>query len=290
MIRYATPKTQNQILEMWKICFGNSMPYTDIYFREKYKNENTLVYFEGDKAVASLQLLHFKFTFCDTEIPVAYISGACTLPEARQKGYMAKLIERTLQEIGKRNIPLTLLVPQEEWLLSFYGKFGYAQTFEAGHDLVSLEELITQYPDNLHEAYVKFDSCFRTEEMTVQKTFDDFRVIVEEAAAYDYLPKKSLMGMARVIDAKSMLGLFASKYADRSFSLELQDPILPQNNQFFTINGGNVTVDGAILPLHLSLSIYDLAQALLGYHTTEKQNLFKGIFPEHLPQIHFMLE
>ena len=290
MIQFATPTTQDQILEMWKICFGDFKPYLDIYFREKYSNENTLVYFEGDKAVASLQLLPYQFSYCGTEIPVAYISGACTLPEARKKGYMDALLKRTFQELEKRNIPLTILVPEEAWLLGFYNKFGYAQTFDEGRDLVSLEELIKQYPDDLPAAYTKFDSCFRLQEMTVQKTYDDFSVIVEEAAAYDFPAKKSLVGMSRVIDARTMLALFAKRYPDKSFSLDLQDPILSINNQLFTIDRGEVTVDGVQLPLHLNLSIYDLAQALLGYHTSEKQDLFKGVFPEHHPQMHFMLE
>lgn len=81
MIKYITPETRNQILEMWRVCFGDSQPYFDIYFRERYSDENTLAYFIDDKAVASLQLLSYSFTYCDTEIPIAYISGACTLPE-----------------------------------------------------------------------------------------------------------------------------------------------------------------------------------------------------------------
>lgn len=179
MIRFITPEIKDQILEMWRVCFGDSQPYFDIYFREKYRNENTLAFFEGDKAVASLQLLHYNFTYCGTEIPIAYISGACTLPEARKKGYMEALLKRTFQELEKRHIPLTVLVPEEDWLLGFYDKYGYAQTFDAGRDMVSLESLINPNPNYLPGAYKKFDSLFRDQEMTVQKTLDDFIVIIE---------------------------------------------------------------------------------------------------------------
>ena len=72
---------------MWRVCFGDSQPYFDIYFREKYRDENTLACFVGDKVVASLQLL-LLFHLLWREISVAYISGVCTLPEERKKGYM----------------------------------------------------------------------------------------------------------------------------------------------------------------------------------------------------------
>ncbi|MDD4246936.1 MAG: GNAT family N-acetyltransferase [Dysgonamonadaceae bacterium] len=290
MIDYATPETAPQILEMWKICFGDSKPYIDIYFREKYKNENTLIYFEGKKALASLQLLFYNFTFCGTEIPVAYISGACTLPKARKKGYMAELLKKTFHEITKRKIPLSILVPQEHWLLLFYDKYGYAQTFDEGQKLPNLKELIDRYPDDLYGAYEEFDSLFRDREMVVQKTFDDFRVVVEESAGYDYPVKKSLTGMTRVIDARTMLELFAKRYPEKSFSIEVTDSILSQNNLFLMVQNGVISETKAKLPLHLTLTIYDLAQALLGYRTSKKEKLFKGVFPEHRAQMHFMLE
>ena len=290
MIQYATSETSDQILEMWRVCFGDSQPYFDIYFREKYSNKNTLAYFEDNKAVASLQLLSYNFTYCDTEIPIAYISGACTLPEARKKGYMAALLIRTFHELVKRNTPISILVPEEEWLLTFYSKYGYAQTFDSGADLLLLDELMKRHSDSLPAAYREFDSMFRDKEMTVQKTFDDFRVIVEEAAGYNFPPKKSLTGMARIVDAPLMLKLFANKYPEKVFSLEVTDEILTQNNLFLSIQEGKVLETKSKLPIHLNLTIFDLAQALLGYHTSEKQELFKDIFPEHQAQMHFMME
>ncbi|HMM17459.1 MAG TPA: GNAT family N-acetyltransferase, partial [Petrimonas sp.] len=88
MIHYADNTTRQQVYDMWKTVFGDSDEYMEIYFREKYRNENTLIYFESGKAVSSLQMLPFDFSFHGSEIPVAYFSGLCTLPEARKKGFM----------------------------------------------------------------------------------------------------------------------------------------------------------------------------------------------------------
>ena len=203
---------------------------------------------------------------------------------------MAALLIRTFHELVKRNTPISILVPEEEWLLTFYSKYGYAQTFDSGADLLLLDELMKRHSDNLPAAYREFDSMFRDKEMTVQKTFDDFRVIVEEAAGYNFPPKKSLTGMARIVDAPLMLKLFANKYPEKVFSLEVTDEILTQNNLFLSIQEGKVLETKSKLPIHLNLTIFDLAQALLGYHTSEKQELFKDVFPEHQAQMHFMME
>ena len=35
MIRYITPQTRHQILEMWGVCFSDSQPYVAISLRER---------------------------------------------------------------------------------------------------------------------------------------------------------------------------------------------------------------------------------------------------------------
>ncbi|MDD3355880.1 MAG: sterol carrier protein domain-containing protein, partial [Dysgonamonadaceae bacterium] len=90
--------------------------------------------------------------------------------------------------------------------------------------------------------------------------------------------------------ARTMLELFAKRYPEKSFSIEVTDSILSQNNLFLMVQNGVISETKAKLPLHLTLTIYDLAQALLGYRTSKKEKLFKGVFPEHRAQMHFMLE
>jgi predicted acetyltransferase len=218
MIQYANQHIAPQIRQMWKTVFGDSDAYMDIYFREKYRNERTLVYMEGDKAMASLQMLPYRFTFCDVEIPVAYISGAATLPEARKKGYMQQLLLKSFDEMAKNGVPLSILVPQEEWLLTFYEKYGYVQTFDAGvEELPSLKTLLDKNKGDEKAVYGEFDAQFRTKDMTVQKTFDDFRTIVEEAQLFNFPTKKNLIGMARVIDAERLLTNFKKRYHQTGF-------------------------------------------------------------------------
>ena len=165
---------------MWKTVFGDSDEYMEIYFREKYRNENTLIYFDQGKAVSSLQMLPFNFSFHGSEISIAYFSGLCTLPEARRKGFMGELIKKAFDVMVKKDIPLAILVPQDAGVMSFYRPFGFKQTFNAGTALPDLRQIVSE-SENLETAYSTFDSFFRNQDMTVQKSFDDFRVIAEEA-------------------------------------------------------------------------------------------------------------
>lgn len=291
MIAFATEHTKSLVWKMWKTCFGDSDEYMELYFREKYRNENTLVYFDANQAVASLQMLPYTFTFHQTEIPIAYFSGLCTLPEARKKGFMAALIRKAFEVLQQRQIPLAVLVPQEEWLFEFYDKFGFAQTFDAGNkEIFSLRKLWEKYPDNLPAAYREFDNYFRVQDMTVQKTFDDFRVIMDEAKLFDFPPKTNLRGMSRIIDAEKLLTVFARRYPEKTFSFSLSDAEIPKNQANFSFRNGIVTINQSNETVVYSLDIRLLTKLLLGYHTSQTEEPFRSLFPEKIPQMNYMLE
>ncbi|WP_294080661.1 GNAT family N-acetyltransferase [Proteiniphilum sp. UBA5384] len=291
MIQFADRETRPQVREMWKTVFGDLDDYMDVYFRYNYRDENTLVYIEKGKVAASLQMLPYSFTFCGTEIPILYLAGVSTLPEYRRRGYTRQLLIRSFEEAAHRNVPLMLLVPQEEWLLKFYDRYGFAQTFDAGTtELPSLKALMEKYPNDLYGAFKEFDDFFRQNDMTVQKTFENFCAIFEEAALYDFPSVKNLMGMVRVIDAERLLSLFAAHYERKSFSIVVNDKLVENNDSVFTIAGGKVKRKSPDVEPVLAADIRELAQLLLGYHTSGKEEPFKTLFPEKQPQMHFMLE
>lgn len=293
MIRFADDTTRQQVYNMWKTVFGDSDEYMEIYFREKYRNENTLIYFDEEKdkekAVSSLQMLPFNFSFHGGEIPIAYFSGLCTLPEARRKGFMGALIEKSFNEMDKNGVPLAILVPQEESVMKFYRQFGFIQTFDAGAPLPDLREIISE-SDNLKAAYETFDSFFRRRDMTVQKSPEDFQAIVEEAALFDFPVKKSLMGMSRVIDAEKLLAVFAKKYPETQISVKISDPLIRKNNAVFVIEKGKVTRSNPEKVVRYNLETDALVQLLLGYKTSTFTIDYSHIFPEKQPLIGFMME
>jgi predicted acetyltransferase len=291
MIQFADDQTKPQVWDMWKTVFGDSDEYMELYFRHKYRHDQTLLYMEGEKAVSSLQMLPYWFSFCGKEIPVLYLMGVCTLPEARRRGYTKQLLLRSFEIAKERDIPLILLVPQEEWLFHFYGKYDFVQTFDAGKEpLPSLKEIISQYPDNLQHAYRAFDRIFRQQDMTVQKTLSDFQAIVEEAALFQYPSIKNLNGMARTINARQLCQLFAEHYSEKSCTLEVSDKLIKENNITLTLSDGEANLNNSTQHSAIQIEIGELTQCLLGYHTSEMKEPFRTLFPEKQPAMHFMLE
>lgn len=291
MIQFADDQTTPQVWDMWKTVFGDPDDYMELYFRWKYRPENTLIYMEEGKAVSSLQMLSYSFTFCETEIPVIYLSGVCTLPAYRGKGFSRKLLSKSFDVAAHRKVPLMLLVPQEEWLLGFYDQQGFARSFDPGTTVLpSLKVFTEKHPGDLSAAYNEFNALFRQQEMTVQKSHLDFQAMVEEAALFDFPPKKELIGMARMIDVERLLSLFGDHYRRHSFTVDVQDELLSANNASFTVNKGIVTRNGQSGEDSLRLNIRKLTQLLLGYHTSEEDEPLRSIFPEKNPSMSYMLE
>jgi predicted acetyltransferase len=231
-------------------------------------------------------MIPYAFTFCETEIPVAYIAGVCTLPEYRKKGYMDLLIKQALKELAQKKVPLAILVPQEDWLLNFYNQYGFELTFDAGtENLPSIEELISRNSMDLEAAYKVFDEKFRNWDMTVQKTFEDFSVIVDESALFGYPLKKNLRGMSRVIDAEQLLQLFVDFHPEKAFNIGVVDELLPKNNAGFMCHMGCVEKNPSHSDKFTEVDIKLLAQLLLGYHTSELDSHFRLTFPEKKQKI-----
>lgn len=291
MIAFAGKESKQEVWDMWKTVFGDPDNYMEVYFRTKYKPENTLLYYENKKAVASLQMLPFMFTFCGQEIPILYLSGVSTLLEYRKRGYMDQLLHKSFEVAHERNIPLMLLVPQEEWLLRFYDKYGFSQTFDPGKkEMTLLSDMEAIIDSDFDEAYRKFDKQFRKQDVTVQKTLNDFRTIAEEGKLFNYPVKKSLIGMARVINAKKLLQLFAAYYPEKEFSIKIEDELLAINNTSYRLSKGELTPLVSDQNTDFKVDIRILAQLLLGYHTSELNEPLRSLFPEKTPQMHYMLE
>ncbi len=189
MIVYANNNLKKEVERIWRISFpDDSYDFTDFYFRTKYKNENTLIWMENGKAAACLQMLPYTFTYYNQLIPIAYISGAATLPEFRNKGIMKKLLTHAYYEMLKKDIPLSILIPQEPWLVDFYERLGYTNSFMYTSekfqtkntyepcDTYSIEEI---NDDNKHDAYRFYASYFIKENLCLQKSKNDFDALIE---------------------------------------------------------------------------------------------------------------
>ena len=124
-IRFANSEDFMQIQSLWKISFPEDPAFNDWFFKNIYRDENTLVHVVGNQVCAMLQMYPYYLTMDEFALPVQYIYGVCTHPDFRKQGLMAQLLHFAW-EIGKENgQSASVLIPQENWLFDIYGKFGY---------------------------------------------------------------------------------------------------------------------------------------------------------------------
>jgi predicted acetyltransferase len=194
MITYAADNQKQNIIDCWKTAFPNdSEAFVNFYFEKKYKNENTLLYFKDDLA-ASLQMLPYKMSYYKHRINTAYISGAMTLPQYRNRGLMGNLLIHAFGEMRKRGDILTTLIPQEPWLIGFYKKFGYTPCFE--YELTAINS--NDYPKSPDKMQFKeyehtdFENVYRfhkryfsEQNLCIQKSQADFSIMIEECQTFE---------------------------------------------------------------------------------------------------------
>lgn len=275
MIQFANTDTTPIVRSMWKTCFEDTEEYLDLHFTRKYKPENTLLYFEDGVAVAALQMLPYSIRFYGEVVPFYYLAGLCTLPEYRNKGYMGQLINTSFEVMKEREVVLCGLVPAEEWLFSYYSKYGFTVVFDSSENTIELKPILKS-----KDPYSEFDKKYQQSDFMVLKNRNDFEAIIIDYLAEDCPPKGNLRGMARVLLPEKALGLFAKKNPDKNFSLKVE-------NQTYKIENGKVDYINSSAP-DIDISLF--TRFLFGYHTSLLDAEYASLFDEHQPVINLMLE
>lgn len=204
---------KREVMDLWRLCFEDTEEFIRFYFNRKYKDENTLVCRDKQgNIVAALQMPLYLVTFAGTLVQAGYISGACTHPLARARGIMAELLREAFGVMRKRGIPLSVLIPADDWLYGYYGKMGYATVFDfspeqyvvsdhflPGHfqvEAVRDEALVTD------DLFLYFERAMLQRACCVQHDREDFNMIVEDlrisggALIVAYAGEKHIVGMA----------------------------------------------------------------------------------------------
>lgn len=120
---------REKVKNLWKLCFNDSDEFTELYFRLRYNNDINIAIQSGEEVIAALQMLPYPMTFEGKDIHTAYISGACTHPDYRNRGVMHELLSQAFARMLHNNVALSTLIPAEPWLFDYYVRSGYAPVF-----------------------------------------------------------------------------------------------------------------------------------------------------------------
>jgi predicted GNAT family acetyltransferase len=134
-------------------------------------------------------MLPYTMSFCGEDISLAYISGVCTLPSERGKGLMKQLMQQAFDEMRRRKIALTALIPAEPWLFGYYREAGYTEAFEYAKTVYTHQEYLRpgqdcvvrmQKPTREEAIYAYFDRKLRERRMCILHSVDDFLTIQQD--------------------------------------------------------------------------------------------------------------
>lgn len=195
---------KEKVKKLWNLCFGDDEAFTELYFSKRYSDEVNLAIQENGNVISALQILPYPMTFCGEIISTGYISGACTHPDHREKGSMKRLLLKSFTQMLNKEVPLTTLIPAEDWLFSYYSRIGYTPIFEYSNNTLRVEELkpsseftVSKYTSQSSlekEVYSFFDENMKKRPCCIQHSYDDFLVIMDDLqlGSGDLLIAKSL--------------------------------------------------------------------------------------------------
>ncbi|MDE6348604.1 MAG: GNAT family N-acetyltransferase [Bacteroides sp.] len=180
---------REKVKELWKRCFSDSEEFTEMYFRLRYNNDVNMAIQSGEEVIAALQMLPYPMTFGGTEIRTAYVSGACTHPDYRNRGVMHELLSHTFVRMLHDGVVLSTLIPAEPWLFDYYTRHGYAPIFRYAEKefIAPCEAPATGAPFTLEisdayaeKSYEYLNRRLRGRPCCLQHTEEDFRVIIAD--------------------------------------------------------------------------------------------------------------
>lgn len=117
---------REQVKALWKLCFPeDSDDFVELYFSSRYTDDINSAIVDDGRVVSALQRIPYPMLYLNHVIPVAYISGACTHPEFRSRGFMSHLLDEAHRRMYADGKYLSLLIPAGESLVAYYARSGY---------------------------------------------------------------------------------------------------------------------------------------------------------------------
>ena len=109
---------KEQVKELWRRCFHDDEAFIELYFQRRYSQQVSMTLEEDEKVVAALQMLPYPMTLWNHIVETAYISGACTHPDFRNRGWMGRLLTHSFRQMRNRGTMVSTLIPAVAvWLL-----------------------------------------------------------------------------------------------------------------------------------------------------------------------------
>ena len=185
---------KKEVRRLWECCFQDTPEFMDLYFRLRYRDELNESIVRDGHLVSALQIIPYEMTSWNTRLPMAYLSGVCTHPDARRQGLMRRLLVQTHRRLYREGYPVSTLIPAEPWLFDCYAASGYAALFDYEWEDCQLTYTtdetfdIREYRENTQGVYAYFCQKMSERPCCVLHSEEDFHVVLADL----YLSKGAL--------------------------------------------------------------------------------------------------
>lgn len=140
--RSSVPEDIPQLRQLWKVCFGDSDSFLDLFFTLAYAPARSEILVEGNKILGAA----YWFDCAIGSRKIAYLYAIAISPDVQNRGLGSALMDAVHTSLQKRRYDAALLVPGEESLRRFYGRFGY-RTCSCRHTEVFLPSMTPVSPE-----------------------------------------------------------------------------------------------------------------------------------------------
>ena len=120
-LRLSRQEDITALRQLWQQVFGDSDAYLDLFFGTAYAPQRCMVLVQEDRIAAAAYWMDCSFQGA----PLAYLYAFAVSPSLQGQGLGSHLLEHIhchLVDLGYQQI---LLLPGEESLRRYYGRFGY---------------------------------------------------------------------------------------------------------------------------------------------------------------------
>lgn len=129
MIEFAKVDDRAELREIFNESFPSEEHFSEMFFREYWDCNLTIVIRKNGEIQSMVQLLPQKiFTGAQTQ-NAYYLFALGTRKSARGQGLAANLMRQCEEVAHQNNIDLIFLIPQEKSLFEYYEKQGYENYF-----------------------------------------------------------------------------------------------------------------------------------------------------------------
>jgi GNAT superfamily N-acetyltransferase len=197
-----------------RTCFDESDAYIRFYLANRFAPDNTLIYTEQGRGVASLTLLPACVVTPAGRFAAAYVYAVATLPGFRRRGIAAALLAHAEDAMRARGVEAMILAPASDRLVEYYAHAGYRPCF--GRTKTPFEP--AAMPDAVHGAGVDAAPLHAPDYLRLRDAaYASCGYFVRwDAGALDYALREceATGGMARLLRDGNGEGFFAA-YPDR---------------------------------------------------------------------------